>query len=97
MNFSYVNPTQIQFGQGQIASIKELIAQPQKVLVMYGGGSIKKNGVYQQVSDALSDHQWIEFSGVQPNPTAEHLDQAGSLCKAEKIEIIVAVGGGSVI
>lgn len=97
MNFSYVNPTKIQFGQGQIASIKELIALPQKVLVMYGGGSIKKNGVYQQVSDALSDHQWIEFSGVQPNPTAEHLDQAVALCKAENIEFIVAVGGGSVI
>ena len=97
MNFSYVNPTKIQFGQGQIASIKELIAQPQKVLVMYGGGSIKKNGVYQQVSDALSEHQWIEFSGVEPNPTAEYLEGAITLCKAENIEFIVAVGGGSVI
>ncbi|TEW55658.1 iron-containing alcohol dehydrogenase [Psychromonas sp. RZ22] len=97
MNFSYVNPTKIQFGQGQISSIKELIPQDQKVLVMYGGGSIKKNGVYQQVSDALSGHQWIEFSGVEPNPTAEHLDKAVAVCKAESIEFIIAVGGGSVI
>lgn len=97
MKFSYVNPTQIQFGQGQIASIKDLIAQPLKVLVMYGGGSIKKNGVYQQVLDALSDHQWVEFSGVEPNPTAEQLEQAVVMCKTESIDFIVAVGGGSVI
>ncbi|MDA7747321.1 iron-containing alcohol dehydrogenase [Psychromonas sp.] len=97
MHFSYVNPTKIQFGQGQISSIKDLIPQSEKVLVMYGGGSIKKNGVYQQVSDALSEHQWIEFSGVEPNPTAEQLQQAILLCKEENVDFIVAVGGGSVI
>ena len=97
MKFSYVNPTKIQFGQEQIASIKELITSSQKVLVMYGGGSIKKNGVYQQVSDALSAHQWIEFSGVEPNPTAEQLEQAVVMCKTENVDFIVAVGGGSVI
>jgi len=97
MNFSYVNPTKIQFGQGQISSIQDLIAKPLKVLVMYGGGSIKKNGVYQQLSDALSGHQWVEFSGVEPNPTAEQLEQAVVMCKTENIDFIVAVGGGSVI
>jgi len=97
MNFSYVNPTKIQFGQGQISSLQDLIAKPLKVLVMYGGGSIKKNGVYQQLSEALSGHQWLEFSGVEPNPTVEQLSQAVTICKKENIEFIVAVGGGSVI
>ena len=76
MNFTYVNPTQIIFGQGQISSVAKTIPQQQKVLVIYGGGSIKKNGVYDQVVDALQHHQWTEFSGVEPNPTKETLDKA---------------------
>jgi NADP-dependent alcohol dehydrogenase len=97
MEFSYVNPTQIHFGQGKIASISDAIPSNSKVLVIYGGGSIKKNGVYQQVQDALTKHTWIEFSGVEPNPTMETLDQAVVIAKAEKIDYILAVGGGSVI
>lgn len=97
MKFSYVNPTQIQFGQGQISSIASLIREDQKVLVIYGGGSIKKNGVYDQLTEALKDHTWLEFSGVEPNPTIETLDKAVALCKKEKIDYILAVGGGSVI
>ena len=97
MEFSYVNPTQIHFGQGKIASISDAIPSSSKVLVVYGGGSIKKNGVYQQVQDALTKHTWIEFSGVEPNPTMETLDQAVVIAKAEKIDYILAVGGGSVI
>ena len=96
MNFSYGNPTQIQFGQGQIASIKNLIPQDKKVLVIYGGGSIKKNGVYDQVKAALSEHDWQEFSGVEPNPTAETLDKAVAIVKQHNIDFILAVGGGSV-
>lgn len=97
MEFSYVNPTQIHFGQGKIASVTESISPDSKVLVIYGGGSIKKNGVYQQVSDALSNHTWLEFSGVEPNPTMETLDKAVAVVKAENIDYILAVGGGSVI
>lgn len=97
MKFSYVNPTQIHFGQGQIAAIATSIPQDQKVLVIYGGGSIKSNGVYDQVVAALADHSWIEFSGVEPNPTVETLDNAVAIAKAEKIDYILAVGGGSVI
>ncbi|MGF1900067.1 iron-containing alcohol dehydrogenase [Aliivibrio sifiae] len=97
MKFSYVNPTQIHFGQGQIAAIATSIPQDQKVLVIYGGGSIKTNGVYDQVVAALSEHSWIEFSGVEPNPTVETLDKAVAIAKAEKIDYILAVGGGSVI
>lgn len=97
MNFSYVNPTKIYFGQNQIASIKEAIPADQKVLVIYGGGSIKKNGVYDQVADALQGHEWLEFSGVEPNPTKETLDKAVEIVKAQNVEFILAVGGGSVI
>jgi NADP-dependent alcohol dehydrogenase len=97
MEFSYVNPTQIHFGQGKIASVTDAIPSTSKVLVIYGGGSIKKNGVYQQVQNALSQHTWIEFSGVEPNPTMENLDKAVALVKAEKVDFILAVGGGSVI
>ena len=97
MKFSYVNPTQIQFGQGQISSISDLIAKNLKVLVIYGGGSIKKNGVYQQVTSALKDHKWVEFSGVESNPTVEVLDKAVEVVKKQNIDYILAVGGGSVI
>ena len=59
MKFSYVNPTLIQFGQQQIAALSDLIAKDQKVLVVYGGGSIKKNGVYDQVAAALEGFDWV--------------------------------------
>ncbi|WP_425234084.1 iron-containing alcohol dehydrogenase, partial [Vibrio cholerae] len=67
------------------------------VLVLYGGGSIKRNGVYDQVVEALSEHQWVEFSGVEPNPTKETLDKAVHIVKNQHIDFILAVGGGSVI
>ncbi len=97
MNFTYNNPTQIYFGQSQISNIKNAIPTDQKVLVIYGSGSIKKNGVYDQVKAALTDHSWLEFSGVEPNPTKETLDKAIALVKKENIDFILAVGGGSVI
>jgi len=97
MKFSYVNPTLIQFGQQQIASLTDLIAKDQKVLVVYGGGSIKKNGVYDQVAAALESFDWVEFSGVGANPTIEVLDQAVKICKEQDIDFVLGVGGGSVI
>ncbi|KGY11559.1 aldehyde reductase [Vibrio tubiashii] len=97
MQFTYVNPTQINFGQGQIQSIESVIPADQKVLVIYGGGSIKRNGVYNQVEQALKNHSWLEFSGVEPNPTKETLDKAVAIVKQEHIDFILAVGGGSVI
>lgn len=97
MQFHYHNPTHILFGQGQIANINRIITQDQKVLVLYGGGSIKRNGVYDQVAEALTGYQWLEFAGVEPNPTKETLDKAVALVKAEAIDFILAVGGGSVI
>lgn len=97
MKFSYSNPTQIHFGQGQIAAIAQSIPQENQILVIYGGGSIKRNGVYDQIGKALENHKWTEFSGVEPNPTKETLDKAVAQCKAEGIDYILAVGGGSVI
>lgn len=97
MKFTYVNPTLIHFGQGQISAISQAIPTDQKVLVIYGGGSIKKNGVYDQVVSALTDHQWVEFSGVEANPAKETLDKAVAIVKEQDIDFILAVGGGSVI
>ncbi|MFM2586792.1 iron-containing alcohol dehydrogenase [Vibrio sp. TBV020] len=97
MQFTYVNPTQIQFGQGQIQSIKSIIPHDSKVIVIYGGGSIKRNGVYDQVVEALEGFEWVEFSGVEPNPTKETLDKAVAMVKEQGVDFILAVGGGSVI
>ncbi|MEH0688172.1 iron-containing alcohol dehydrogenase [Vibrio cholerae] len=97
MQFTYVNPTKILFGQGQIANIAAQIPTDQKVLVIYGGGSIKKNGVYDQMVTALNAHSWVEFSGVEPNPTKETLDKAVAIVKEQSVDFILAVGGGSVI
>ncbi len=97
MKFTYVNPTIIHFGQGQITNIATSIPLSATVLVIYGGGSIKKNGVYDQVVEALKGHTWLEFSGVEPNPTQETLDNAIALAKENNVDFILAVGGGSVI
>ncbi|OLQ84924.1 aldehyde reductase [Vibrio ponticus] len=97
MKFAYQNATQILFGQGQIEAIAKVIPTDNRVLVVYGGGSIKNNGVYDQVVNALANHQWQEFSGVEPNPTKETLDKAVEIVKADHIDFILAVGGGSVI
>jgi NADP-dependent alcohol dehydrogenase len=97
MQFSYINPTQIEFGQGKIGKISELISKEDRVLFLYGGGSIKKNGVYNQVKDALKNHTWFEFGGIEPNPKKETLDKAIAYGRENKVDFILAVGGGSVI
>jgi NADP-dependent alcohol dehydrogenase len=97
MEYSYYNPTAIQFGKGQIKSIVNFISKDQKVLVVYGGGSIKKNGVYDQVVSALEGYTWLEFSGVESNPSVETLNKAVKIVKDEKVDFVLAVGGGSVI
>lgn len=97
MNYTYFNPTAIEFGTGKIKSIVNYIDKKLKVLVVYGGGSIKKNGVYDQVKSALEGYTWLEFSGIEPNPAIETLNKAVKIIKDEKIDFILAVGGGSVI
>ncbi|WP_121627643.1 iron-containing alcohol dehydrogenase [Poseidonibacter antarcticus] len=95
--YDYSNPTAIHFGKGQIASIVKHLNKNNKILVVYGGGSIKSNGVYDEVSSVLEGYNWQEFSGVEANPHYETLNKAVAICKAEKIDFILAVGGGSVI
>jgi NADP-dependent alcohol dehydrogenase len=85
------------FGKGQTAKLAELIPQNAKVLMVYGGGSIFKNGVHQQVADALKNHNVTEFGGVEPNPRFETLMKAVELIREKGIDFILAVGGGSVI
>jgi NADP-dependent alcohol dehydrogenase len=96
-NFDFYNPTQILFGEGQIAALSKLVPAGARVLMLYGGGSIKQNGVYDQATNALAGHTVLEFSGIEPNPTYETLMRAVALVKAEKIDFLLAVGGGSVI
>ncbi|MCG7547175.1 iron-containing alcohol dehydrogenase [Pseudoalteromonas sp. Of7M-16] len=97
LNFNFYNPTEIFFGEGQISQVTNAIPKSAKVLVVYGGGSIHKNGIYDQVSDALSDFSWEEFAGIEPNPTYQTCMQAVAKIKAEGFNFILAVGGGSVI
>lgn len=97
MQFTYQNPTLIEFGQQSIFKINTLIDKSQRVLMLYGGGSIKKNGVYDQVKEALEGYAWFEFGGVEPNPTKEKLDEAIAYGRSNEVTFILAVGGGSVI
>lgn len=94
--FSYHNPTQIHFGPNSFAKLADLIPREAKVLLLYGGGSIKQNGVHAQVVAALAGHTVVEFGGVEPNPTLETLTATVNLIKEQKIEFILGVGGGSV-
>ena len=96
-NFSLYNPVKIHFGEGQIKQLSTEIPKDAKVLITYGGGSIKANGVYQQVIDALQDHTYLEFSGIEPNPEYETCMKAIKLIKEENIDFVLAVGGGSII
>lgn len=96
-NFTYANPVKIIFGKGSIHKIKEEIAKDQTVLILYGGGSIKKNGVYSQVMSALEGYKVFELSGIEPNPHYETCMKAVELIKKEKIDFLLSVGGGSVL
>ncbi len=97
LNFDFYNPTQILFGKGRIADLNKVVPSDAKVLLMYGGGSIKKNGVFDEVIAALGEREVSEFSGIEPNPTYETLLVAIDLVKTKKIDFLLAVGGGSVI
>ena len=97
LNFDFYNPTHILFGKGRIADLAKVVPAEARVLLLYGGGSIKKNGVLDEVHTALAGRKFHEFSGIEPNPSYENLMQAVELVRAEKIDFLLAVGGGSVI
>jgi len=99
-NFVFHNPTKILFGKGTIPAIgPETVAFGSKVLLVYGSGSIKKNGIYQQVSDSLhkSGAEIVEHAGVQSNPLLSHVREGIELAKSQKCQVVCAIGGGSVI
>jgi NADP-dependent alcohol dehydrogenase len=96
-NFSFRNPTEILFGKGMIAKLSTTVPSEGPVLMVWGGGSIKKNGVYDQVRAALQRHDVVEFAGIEPNPQHETCMKAVEVVKAGKIRFLLAVGGGSVL
>jgi NADP-dependent alcohol dehydrogenase len=97
LNFTFYNPTKIIFGAGTIKNIAAEIPRGAKVMVTYGGGSVKKNGVLDEVKNALAGYTLDEFSGIEPNPTFETLMQCVEAVRAKKSDFLLAVGGGSVI
>jgi len=99
-NFIFHNPTKIVFGQGTLDQIgTEAVPYGKKALYIYGKGSIKKNGVYDKTIASLKSAgiEWVEFGGVKANPTLSHTREGIALARREKVDMIVAVGGGSVI
>lgn len=96
-NFTYRNPVELVFGKGTIAELRRLVPQGDRVLFAYGGGSIKKNGVYDQVRAALEGRAVLEFAGIEPNPRYETCMKAVDLCRREGVGFLLAVGGGSVL
>ncbi len=96
-NFEFCCPTHLVFGKGSISKLRDLVDVNKKILLIYGGGSIKKNGVYDQVKEALKGYNVVEFSGIEPNPTFETCMEAVEVVKKENIDFLLAVGGGSVL
>ncbi|MEC1548920.1 iron-containing alcohol dehydrogenase [Bacillus rugosus] len=99
-NFTYYNPTKLIFGKGQIEQLrKELKQYGKNVLLVYGGGSIKRNGLYDQVTGILKEEGAVvhELSGVEPNPRLATVEKGIALCREHDIDFLLAVGGGSVI
>lgn len=96
-NFEFANPVKVVFGKGSIARLSALIPAGSKILMVYGGGSIKKNGIYEQVVDALKSFEVTEFPGIEANPHYETCMKAVEVVKEKQIDFLLAVGGGSVI
>ena len=98
-NFDYMTPTRLIFGKGAIEKLPGVMAQfGKKILLTYGGGSIKKIGLYQKVLELLKGYDIVELSGIQPNPKYDPSVLDGvRLCKENKVDVILAVGGGSVL
>ena len=96
-NFTFHNPTRLLFGKGMIEKLSTAIPMVHRIMITFGGGSVKQNGVYDQVIKALKDRDYIEFWGIEPNPTIETLREAIQIAKGKQVDFLLAVGGGSVI
>lgn len=95
--FDYYNPTRVVFGKNRIAELSRLIPAQSRVMVLYGGGSVKRFGTLVEVRQALEPRHVVEFGGIEPNPSYETLMQAVELVRSQRIDFLLAVGGGSVI
>lgn len=96
-NFEYYSPTRIVFGEGSIPRLADLVPADARVLVLYGGGSAERNGTLAEVEAALGDRRFQRFGGIEPNPTYETLMKAVEQIRREKLDFLLAVGGGSVV
>lgn len=97
-SFRYHVETDVRFGKDMINCLPELLAPyGKKVLMVYGGGSIKRNGLYNKIKELLADFEVFELSGVEPNPRITSVREGAEICKREKIDVILPVGGGSTI
>ena len=96
-NFEFKNPTKIIFGKDKIANLAKEIPANAKILMLYGGGSIKSNGIYDQVKKSISAFEVVEFGGIPANPEYAVLLEALQIIKTQKITFLLAIGGGSVI
>lgn len=96
-NFTFCNPTKILFGRGMIARLAREIPVDKKIMITFGGGSVRRNGVYEQVISTLEGRDYVEFWGIEPNPKVETLRLAIEQCRKEGVEFLLAVGGGSVL
>ena len=97
-NFNYCVPTDIRFGRDQIECLpEELKKYGKRVLLVYGGGSIKRTGLYEKIQTLLKDFEIYELSGIEPNPKLSSVRKGVALCKEHKIDVVLAVGGGSCI
>lgn len=97
LNFNYYNPTHIVFGKDRLAEINGLVPVNAKILITYGGGSIKKFGTYDKIVEVLKDFEVFEFGGIEPNPQLSTCLKAVELVKEKNIDFILSVGGGSVL
>jgi len=97
LNFDFYNPTHVVFGKNRLEELNNLIPKDSKVLILFGGGSVKKFGTMDKVKAALKDRAVIEFGGIEPNPKYETLMKAVNVVKKEKVDFLLAVGGGSVM
>lgn len=98
-NFNYSIPTKVYFGKGQIKKLSKISQFGTKVLMVYGGGSIKGNGIYDKAAAVLRESgvSFFELSGVDPNPRIETVALGAKLCKEKEIDAVLAIGGGSTI
>ena len=96
-NFIFQNPTKLIFGKGMIKEIASQIPAGKKIMITFGGGSVKKNGVYEQVIEALAGREYTEFWGIESNPSIETLRKAIAQGREFGADFLLAVGGGSVI